>query len=228
MLTLAQRIYLVKCYGIGNVSYKYTISVFNKKYPVVHVSIPALINLLKKFNATGDVKDEKRKLKKYDEDDAATLVVLDSVHQNRKHLLENGLYKAFKPTILHTLEDGGDARRLEFCLVLSEKILKKPLFCKYLIFSDESIVTTNGVVCSQNNRMWATENPHAKIYSRSLRYKKVNVWCGVCYDMLDNFLLLSFDDVPLQIRNRIIYPQDGFPGHSTVTVQDLLNKKFSR
>ncbi|KAF2887905.1 hypothetical protein ILUMI_18269 [Ignelater luminosus] len=175
MLTLAQRIYLVKCYGIGNVSYKYAINVFNKKYPVLHVSIPALINLLKKFNATGDVKDEKRKLKKYDEDDAATLVVLDS------RILKANRYKAFKPTILHTLEDGGDARRLEFCLVLSEKILKEPLFCKYLIFSDKLTVTTNGVVCSQNNRMWATENPHAKIYSRSLRYKKVNVWCGVYY-----------------------------------------------
>lgn len=57
MLTLQQRIYLVKCYGIGDISYRHAIELFQEKYPTVNISRQSLKKLIRKFDITGDVKN---------------------------------------------------------------------------------------------------------------------------------------------------------------------------
>lgn len=202
MLTKEERIYLIKCYGIGNVSYQYAIDVFHEKFPNTPVSKKALRRLLKKFNETGSVMNVKKPKKKYDQNDAATVLAIGSVLDNPKLSLRNRaqtvdlskselhtIFKEnkiipFKPKIRHTLEPGDEERRLEFCLWIGEKYLENQRFHRFIFFTDESTFHTNGHVSSQNSRHWAYENPNYVINKGSQRYKKVNVWCGIFYDRI--------------------------------------------
>lgn len=203
MLTLQQRIYLVKCYGTGQVSYKYAIQLFNEKYEDVSVSRQALKKLIKKFDETGSVANKKKPRKVYnEEDDAVTIMAVQSVADNPKkslrqraselnisHSLLQTIYKAnkihpFKPKFRHTLEIVDHAFRLEFCLWVGENIMERRLFYQNLMFSDEATFSTNGTVSSQNCRYWSKENPNFKINARNQRYAKVNVWCGMLFNRI--------------------------------------------
>ncbi|KAJ8938362.1 hypothetical protein NQ318_004987 [Aromia moschata] len=58
----------------------------------------------------------------------------------------------FKPKFRHTLEEGDEAKRLDFCLEISNRVLNDVGFHKQILFSDESTFSTNGVVSSQHCR----------------------------------------------------------------------------
>ncbi|KAJ8947601.1 hypothetical protein NQ318_010113 [Aromia moschata] len=68
--------------------------------------------------------------------------------------------KPFKPNFLHTLEAGDTEARMEFCLWLQGMYLQNPDFLQIIIYTDEATYTTNGIVSSQNIRMWSESNPH--------------------------------------------------------------------
>lgn len=202
MLTLQQRIYLIKCYGIGEVSYGHAIELFNIKYPGVYVSINSLRKLVRKFDQTGQVTDKKKIKMEHNENDAASLLVMESVRNDPKmsirkrstelevskshiqRILKELNLRPFKPVFIHKLEAGDPARRLDFCLTIGERIMERSAFHKDIFFSDESTFTTNGVVSSQNCRYWAEVNPNFKIVTNSQKYKKVNVWCGIWSDRI--------------------------------------------
>jgi hypothetical protein len=197
MLTLQQRIYLVKCYGIGDVSYQYAINLFHQKYPDVAVTKMTLKKLIAKFDETGSVVDKKKIRKVYNENDAVTIMALQSVEDNPRlslrqraaeltvsHTLLQTIFKRnkiypFKPKFRHTLEIQDHALRLDFCLWIGEKLMENRNFHKRILFSDECTFSTNGVVSSQNCRFWSRDNPNFKINTRNQRYRKVNVWCGM-------------------------------------------------
>lgn len=202
MLTLEQRIHLIQCYGLGEASYAYVINKFHERFPTVAISVNGLKKLVKKFTETGSVQNLKKKKLVHDHEDAATLLVLDSVNTDnqlslRKRSTELSISKShmqrilkenkilpFKPTFVHKLEAGDDGQRLLFCLWAGEKILNDRYFYKKIIFTDESTFTTNGIVSSQNCRYWSDENPHFRIVTNSQRYKKVNVWCAIRCDKI--------------------------------------------
>lgn len=60
MINLQQRIYLVKSYGIGDVSYRYEIGLFNHKYTDVHITVNGIKKLIKKFDETESVEVKER------------------------------------------------------------------------------------------------------------------------------------------------------------------------
>ena len=76
MLELQHRIYLIKCYRIGNVSYQFAINLFHEKYPNVTITRKALKKLVLKFNETGSVADRKKAKKLYNYDNAVTIMAL--------------------------------------------------------------------------------------------------------------------------------------------------------
>jgi hypothetical protein len=61
MLTLEQRVYLIKCYGLGQASYSHAIDKFHGKFPMVTISVNGLKKLVKKFTETGSVLNVKKK-----------------------------------------------------------------------------------------------------------------------------------------------------------------------
>lgn len=161
----------------------------------------AVHKLAKKFKETGSVLDVKKEKKKYDQNDAATLLVLTSVAENPKlslrnrarHLevvkkscvqkiLEENKIFPYKPHFNHTLEEGDKAKRLDFCLWVGNEILSGNMnFYKFITFSDESTFSTNGTVASQHVRYWSETNPEFRISTGREYLKKVNVWCAISY-----------------------------------------------
>lgn len=264
MLTLEQRIYLIQCYGIGEVSYKYAIEIFNRKFPDVYVSVNTLRNLVHKFTVHGDVKDVKKRKKIYDENDAATILVLESVRINPQlslrtrakqvggiskshvnNIMSENKFYAFKPTFIHKLQEGDDLFRLEFSLLMGERILESRIFHHNIIFTDESTFTTNGIISTQNCRFWAKENPHFKIYTNSQKVKKVNVWCALTYnrvigpfflerrlnsnyylEILNEYFMPQLEEENLEFRRNMVFQQDGCPAHSTLVITNWLNEQF--
>lgn len=201
MLTTEQKIHLIQCYGNGDFSYRYVIEKFHERFPNVPVTKWAVCKLVKKFRETGSVLNLKKVKKSYNEDDAATLLVLQSVREDpilslRKRatqlqvvqkstiqeILKQNKIRPYKPHFNQTLEDGDNGKRLDFCLWVGNKILGgNREFHKFIMFSDECMFSTNGTVASQHVRYWSDVNPVFRIPNRRQYFKKVNVWCAVSY-----------------------------------------------
>jgi hypothetical protein len=263
MLTKSEKIYLIQCYGTGKSSMQYVLAEFNEKYPNTVLTICKAWRLVKAFLKTGSVINEIRPKKKYDEDDAATLVAVDSLIGNpklslRKRAGDTGISKslickiykenkifAFKPRFLQNLEEGDDARRLYFCMIMGEKLIENRFFHRNIIFSDEATFTTNGVVSSQNCRYWSDTNPNFRIVTKSQYSKRVNVWCAISYNgiigpyfidgrlnqhkylnLLETFFQQYLNTLPWDERERLYFQQDGCPAHSTQIVRQWLDNNF--
>lgn len=169
----------------------------------------------------------KKQKKKYNEDDAATVLAVNSILESpklslrkrsrrlqiSKSLLQK-IYREikvhpFKPKIKHTLEPGDEEHRLDFSLWVGEKYLQDRGFHRLIFFTDESTFCTNGHVSTQNSRHWAFDNPNYVIHKRSQRYKKVNVWCGIFYDRIVGPYFIEHnlnEHVYLEILNTFVLP----------------------
>ncbi|KAJ8959076.1 hypothetical protein NQ318_022332 [Aromia moschata] len=109
----------------------------------------------------------------------------------------------------HTLEEGDEAKRLDFCLEMGNGVLNDVGFHKRILFSDEPTFSTNGVVSSQHCRYW--KNLNRNIY----------------LEMIQIFLTGKLDELPLSYRTRTFFQQDGCPAHHAVTVRNWLNSEFN-
>jgi len=104
---------------------------------------------------------------------------LNVPRENIRRCLKANNIKPFKPKFLHTLQEGDENKRLEYCLWAQGLYLSDRNFLKNVLFSAEASFTSNGVVSSQNCRYWATENPRWVINCKSQYSQKINVWCGI-------------------------------------------------
>ncbi|KAJ8943070.1 hypothetical protein NQ318_015326 [Aromia moschata] len=127
-----QRIYSIQCYGTGEECYRVVINKFNEKYPEVSISNVGAKKLVTKFLETASVLDIKKSQKWLNGDDAASVLALHSVREAprlslRRRAIEAEISKShlqrifnqnrilpFKPKFRHTLEEGDEAKRLDF------------------------------------------------------------------------------------------------------------------
>lgn len=135
--------------------------------------------------------------------------------------------------------------RLEFCEWFLQQAEEDADFSKFIIFSDESLFTREGIFNSRNWHIWSDENPHAlRIRNNQVRWK-MNIWAGilgtnilgpiVLPDILDGNAYLRFlrenlpefvEDVPLDRRGQLIFQQDGAPPHNKRCVTNFLDRTF--
>jgi len=125
------------------------------------------------------------------------------------------------------------------------KIEDNPQFLKYVLCTDESKFTNNGVINKQNNRFWARNNPHWVLETNFQTVWGTNMWCGILgdaiigpyfydgtlngrryFDFLSNHLLPMLENVPLNIRKNLFFHQDGAPAHNAIVVRQYLNNMF--
>lgn len=90
--------YFIQSYGTDDQSYRCVIEKVHESFPNIQVSRMGVQKIIKKFLTTGSVKNLKKQKKSYDEDDAATLLVLESVQDQpkpslRRRLLQLGISK---------------------------------------------------------------------------------------------------------------------------------------
>lgn len=151
----------------------------------------------------------------------------------------------FKAKFLHTLEPGDENLRMEYCLWAQGEFLNNPNFLNKILFTDEATFSTNGVVCSQNNRFWSRQNPDFIVNCKRQYSNKINVFCGIfgCrligpfffehnlnaahfLNFLENEFFDAIEDLPLNERLDMHVQLDGAPIHAARPVVEWLNRKF--
>jgi len=85
-----------------------------------------------------------------------------------------GMYLYHVQRVQH-LGPGDFAERLEFCKWLNGS---RELH-RYILFTDESQFSRDGVNNTHNSHVWADGNPHATVESNFQQRFSVNVWCAV-------------------------------------------------
>ncbi|KAJ8950812.1 hypothetical protein NQ318_012674 [Aromia moschata] len=173
---------------------------FNEKYPEIIISNVGAKKLVTKFLETGSVLDIKKSKKLLNEDDAASILALHSVREAprlslRRRAIETEISKShlqrtfkqnrilpFTPKFRHTLEEGDEAKRLDFCLEMGNRVLNDVGFHKRISFSDESTFPTNGVVYSQHCRIILSSTLDTDYGKKTYLHKLANEYFlfGLC------------------------------------------------
>ncbi|KAJ8943197.1 hypothetical protein NQ318_000678 [Aromia moschata] len=100
------------------------------------------------------------------------------VKQEDKRIFKQNRILPFKPTFRHTLEEGDEAKRLDFCLEMGNIVLNERDFHEFC----SPIIYFFNKVSSQHCRYWSVTNPHFILFLVEDNIsKKVNVWCAVSY-----------------------------------------------
>lgn len=167
-------------------------------------------------------------------------------HESTRKILKKHGYRSFKYQLhQHLYPDDGD-RRVVFCDWLLQNHRINPNFINFILFSDESRFTNNGMFNKQNTRYWATQNQHAMREGNFQERFGVNVWAGIVGDriigpiffqgqltgarylgFLQNEIEEHLEHLPLEDLRRIYFQQDGAPPHNTREVLDYLIGHFN-
>ena len=117
-----------------------------------------------------------------------------------------------------------------------------PEFYAHVLFTDEYTFSRKGILNIHNYPVWANRNPYA-IRSHSFQRRFViNIWSGIVHDHLIGLYLLPtrldgdscfvflqevlpelLNHVPLHIRRRLWFQNDGVPAHYSEDARNTLN-----
>lgn len=260
-LTVIEKAEIVLICGDNYKTVREAADMFNLRHPDKHVSYSTVSRILNRFKETGSLevsyKKPHGKTVLTEENELAVLQTVietpkistkriseqvDVKRTSVKTVLHKYKYHAYKPQYVNKLYDNDFNQRFGFSAWIQGQIEENRNFAKNILFTDESTFTTNGVVCSQNCRWWAQENPNFVIDHRDQRYQKTNVWCGIFNQQIvgpfffrENlngqrylqFLQTNIQDfineLPLNSRINMWLQHDGCPAHSTRDVSNWLD-----
>lgn len=204
ILTVSQKIELIRLVGDKHKTYREAAAEFNRRHPDIEpVSFQTVAKVNMHFDRTGSVSPTKRTRNVNNRADNVIMNELQgntktSVRQLARNLnmkptkvwrcLKRNNQKAYKPKFLHTLENGDEDVRMEYSLWCQGNYLTDRTFLSKIMFTDEATFTTNGVVSSQNARYWSDQNPNWMINCKRQYSSKINVWCGI----IDNKIIGPF------------------------------------
>jgi len=159
-------------------------------------------NIIKHFQETGSVDNNKRQRSKKATNDDNTINILAAVAENpnvstrqlecdsgisRRSILRILHFQKFHPfhISLHQELHGNDFQnRIQFCEWGLRKIQNDEMFLSKILFTDEASFTNHGQVNLRNLHYWSIENPR---WLREVNHQKpwsVNVWCGIVNDQI--------------------------------------------
>lgn len=194
--TIEERVEMVFIYAAENRCFTRAAAVFNERYPGKNVRHKYIRELVAKFQETGSVANKKRN-EPYLLNEARQIQVLGQFAISptmslRKAAEETGLsresvrkvlklhkFHPYKLQITQELGDDDPDRRIEFCEIMTNRIIGQPQLIKNICFSDECTFYLNGKVNKQNCRYWSDINPHAIREGHTQYPQKINVWAGI-------------------------------------------------
>lgn len=146
-----------------------------------------------------------------------------------KVLREQGLYPYHLQPVQALLQTDYPAR-VTFCQWFLEQCVGNPDFSGCIFFTDEAQFTRDGIINFHNQHVWADDNPHAVVPSRSQQRFSLNIWAGILGDtlvgphvlpnrltgeayhrFLETMMPDVMDDIPLATRRRLHFMHDGAP-----------------
>lgn len=101
-----------------------------------------------------------------------------------QRILKKHKWHPFKIGLVQQLWVGDSEKSLGFVTWLINKKDNEPLILNKILWSDESIFMTNGILNRKNGHYWSDENPHWVRESKFQTFFGVNVWCGIIGDQL--------------------------------------------
>jgi hypothetical protein len=265
--TLQERVQIVGLYYEHGKSARTAARVFNENHPGKNVRHKYVLELLNKLMETGNVNNRKHNRSGIVNDEAINVAVLGHVAmmENTQSLTslsrESGVsrttvsrilhrhkFHPYKIKMIHELNEDDFDRRMEYCEILSERVIETPNLLYKICFSDECTFYLNGEVNRQNFRYWSDSNPHLARQVHTQHPQKLNVWAGILgnhiigpfflegnlngegyLNLLINHIMPSITNTleldPL-LENEVVFQQDGAPPHYVAPVRQFLNNTF--
>lgn len=94
-------------------------------------------------------------------------------------ILKKHKMHAYRANLIQHLREGDAERRITFIAWLETKLIENPFVLNYILWTDESKFTNNGVLNKQNHRYWDDQNPHWTFETNNQTVWGTNVWCGL-------------------------------------------------
>lgn len=132
-----------------------------------------------------------------------------------------------------------------FCNWFIHKCNEDPNFPKFVIWTDESYISSDGIFNRHNKHQWADNNPHATATSQRQGRFGFSVWCGLInsqligphffrnnltsasyLNILEIYLPPYLENIPLAHDGRIYFQQDGAPAHNARRTTEYLDQVF--
>lgn len=197
--TLEERLLIVKTHYKHGENFTVTIRKLRDHFGVHNrPSRSAVENLIKKFERTFSLKDEKslgrdRPGRSAENIAAVSASVTEHPNTSIRHRAQElnihrstlqGILKkdlhlyAYKIQLTQELKPADHGQRRNFANWILEQQQVDDAFPNKIIFSDEAHFHLNGYVNTQNCRIWGAENPHA-IQELPMHPEKVTVWCAM-------------------------------------------------
>ncbi|XP_067005481.2 uncharacterized protein [Anabrus simplex] len=135
--------------------------------------------------------------------------------------------------------------RVEFCKWLLEKNAESPDFLDCVLWNSEAMFSRKGIFNFESAQYWTVENPNSVVQQRIKERKGANLWVGVISNCIIgphtlpdrltpeyyNYFITEvlpklLEDLPLGIRSKICFQQDGAPVHRLKAVRKELPSIF--
>lgn len=170
---------------------------------------------------------------------------LDIPRSSLQRLMKTLKFKAYRPRLLHALNEDDFDRRSQFCEEFLVRLAADPTLPDRILWTDEASFKMNGLVNRHNSVYWSDTNPHL-IVQQELNAPGHNVWAGISSHGIigpyffhgtvtgvtyENMLMeavipeLQNSDV-YQPYEDIIWMQDGAPPHYALSVRARLGEHF--
>lgn len=264
----AERVSIIELYYENGRCANITAQLFNELNPDKHVNRKYVIELVAKFRERGSLANRKRIApNQVVGNEAMEVAVLGHINidpmlstrqlptvsgisrTSIRRILKAHKFHPYKIHLVQELNEDDFDRRLEFCEIVSERIINNPNWLFNICFSDECSFFVNGNVNRHNCRYWSDENPHVFHEVHTQHPEKLNVWAGIYGDSLigpfflpgnltgEMYLRLLEDAIEpgltdvLENNNRynaneLTFQQDGAPPHYTLAVRQYLDRTY--
>lgn len=161
-------------------------------------------------------------------------------------ILKKQKYTPYKTKIIHHLYPGDSERRIAFCNWYLEKTHNNNDFGRFVIWSDECHISSDGMFNRNNIRYWSDENRHVTLARQRQGRYGFNISCFVLggkfvyhifngtlnsqryLDILNMCLPQLLDNIPLARLRDIYFQQDGAPCHNSDMIRNYLDENFPK
>jgi len=261
-MTKEQRVFVLKHWWMSGRTVRKVNTAFRNEFPDQKVpSRQAIHQLAKKFDETGSVDDAPRSGRPPTIDTEENLELVSETfslnprtsqrrasrelsisRSSLQRLMKDLNLKAYKPRLLHALNEDDPDRRVEFCEWILESSQEDPTLLDRILWTDEAIFQINGRVNRHNCVYWADTNPHL-IIEQEIHVPQVIVWGGIWSNGVvgpfffegnvtsEKYFRMLNDSIIPQLEahsdfRTMIWQQDGAPPHYGQIVRDYLDDTF--